>query len=342
MKKIAFFDAKSYDKVWFNQLNQGRYAITFYESKLNAETAQLTQGYDAVCAFVNDTIDASTIETLASLGVKMLTLRCAGYSNVDIKAALGKIKVARVPAYSPHAVAEHAMALLLCLNRKIHRAHNRTRDFNFSISGLTGIDLHGKTVGVIGTGKIGRVFIDICRGFGMRVLAYDLFPAQGHGIEYVDMDTLLELSDVISLHCPLTPQTEYILNEAAFEKMKEGVFVINTSRGALIDTQALITALNNKKVRGAGLDVYEEEEGLFFEDFSGTLIKDDTLSLLLSRPNVLLTSHQAFLTEEALQNIASTTLCNLDEFFNGSPLTNGLCYNCESGRVEKEGKKTCC
>jgi D-lactate dehydrogenase len=266
----------------------------------------------------------------------VIAMRCAGYSNVDFVRAYGKINVVRVPAYSPYAVAEHAMALLLDVNRKLHRAYNRTRDFNFSLNGLTGVDLHGKTVGVIGTGKIGRVFMDICKGFGMDVLAYDLFPASGSDIHYVPLDELLAKSDVISLHCPLTEQTRYLLNTDAFAKMKNGVFIINTSRGALIDTEALLAALNSGKVRGAGLDVYEEEADLFFVDNSGSIIKDDVLALLVSRPNVVLTAHQAFLTEEALANIAKTTMQNLDAFFAGEMLQNEVCYRCDIGKVVED------
>ncbi len=346
MRKIAFFDTKPYDKEYFDQLNTG-YEIEYFENKLTAKTAQLARGCDAACAFVNDTIDQAVIEILYEAGVKILAMRCAGYSNVDFKAAYGKINVVRVPAYSPYAVAEHAIALLQTLNRKLHKAYNRTRDFNFSLAGLTGMDLHGKTVGVIGTGKIGQVFIDICRGYGMDVIAYDVFPVKDKGIEYVDLDTLFKKSDIISLHCPLTEQTYHILNKEAFGKMKKGVFLVNTSRGALIDSKELLNALNDETVKGAGLDVYEEEADLFFEDFSGTLIKDDVLALLVSRPNVILTSHQAFLTQEALLNIADTTLLNLDEFFNGDALTNEVCYQCNGGKTEaacpkkENGMKRC-
>lgn len=339
MKKIAFYDAKPYDKLWFDKLNKN-YEITYFEEKLNHHTAKFTDEFDAVCAFVNDDINGKAIERLYNNRVKAIAMRCAGYSNVDIKAAYGKINIMRVPAYSPYAVAEHAMGLLLTLNRKLHKAYNRTRDFNFNISGLTGIDLHGKTVGVIGTGKIGMVFIDICRGFGMNVIAYDLFPDKTSNINYVDLDTLFTSSDIISLHCPLTDQTHHIVNEEAFKKMKEGVIVINTSRGALIDSNALLNALNQGKIRGAGLDVYEEEADLFHEDNSGTIIKDDVLSLLVSKPNVLLTSHQAFLTEEALYNIAEVTLKNLDEFFAGKMLTNEICYQCDTGKVNEGCRKT--
>lgn len=344
VKKIAFFDAKPYDREWFDKVNE-RYEIIYYEYKLNEQTAQLARGCDGVCAFVNDDLNAAVIRTLYDIGVQVIAMRCAGYSNVNFKEAFEKIHVVRVPAYSPYAVAEHAMGLLLTINRKIHKAYNRTRDFNFSLAGLTGIDLHGKTAGVIGTGKIGRIFIEICRGFGMNVIAYDLFPIQNSDIEYVDLDTLLQKSDVISLHCPLTEQTKYILDRAAFGKMKKGVFIINTSRGALIESAALLDALNNETVRGAGLDVYEEEADLFFEDYSGTIIRDDILALLVSRPNVIITSHQAFLTDEALENIARTTIDNLDQFFAGGELVNEVCYHCESGQVTEDcrkGKKKRC
>lgn len=321
MKKIAFYDAKSFDKSSFDAVNRN-YEIEYIDSKLSPRTAVMAQGFDAVCAFVNDTIDKTVIDTLHDNGIRILAMRCAGYSNVDVKAAQGKIRIVRVPAYSPHAIAEHAVALLLCLNRKIHKAYGRTREFNFNISELTGIDLYGKTVGVIGTGKIGRAFIYICRGMGMKVLAYDPYPASGADFQYTDLDTLLQSSDVISLHCPLTEENEKMLSREAFEKMKKGVFIINTSRGMLIDSSALLDALNSGRVRGAGLDVYEEESDFFFEDYSNEIVRDNTLALLISRPNVLLTSHQAFLTEEALNGIATTTLFNLDEFFAGKPLTN--------------------
>lgn len=339
MENIAFFDTKPYDQTGFDFYN-AKYDIRYFDSRLTAQTAPLAQGCGGVCAFVNDTIDAEVIDILYRGGTRVLALRCAGFSNVDFKAAYRKINVVRVPAYSPYAVAEHTTALLLALNRKIHRAYNRTRDFNFSIVGLTGMDLHGKTAGVIGTGNIGRIFIDICRGFGMKVLAYDLFPQKDSDIEYVDLDTLFAQSDVISLHCPLTEETHHILDAAAFGKMKPGVLVLNTSRGALIDSSALLSALNSGKVGGAGLDVYEEEADLFFEDFSGTIIRDDILALLVSRPNVILTAHQAFLTREALANIAQTTLQNLDEFFAGGPLSNEICYHCDILKTDKNCRKT--
>ncbi|MBQ2774987.1 MAG: 2-hydroxyacid dehydrogenase [Clostridia bacterium] len=325
MKRIAFFDTKPYEREWFDSLNKN-YEITYFETKLRAGTARLAEGFDAVCAFVNDDIDARTIDILLNCGVRILAMRSSGYNNVDFRYASGKLPIVRVPSYSPHAVAEHAMALLLTLNRKTHKAYIRTRDFNFSLAGLTGTDLHGKTAGIIGTGKIGRVFIDICRGFGMTILAYDPYPNKDIPAEYVDKDTLFKRSDFISLHCPLSEQTYHILDKDAFSQMKKGVYIINTSRGALIDSAALLEALNNEKVGGAGLDVYEEEADLFFEDLSGKIIRDDVLSLLVSRPNVIISSHQAFLTKEALENIAAETFNNLDEFFAGKPLTNEVVY----------------
>lgn len=333
MKKILFYDVKPYDKEFFDALNT-KYQIEYIESKLSAKTAVLAKGFDGVCAFVNDEIDKEAIEILYDGGVRVIAMRCAGYSNIDFKAAYKKINVVRVPAYSPHAVAEHTMALLLGINRKIHKAYNRTKEFNFSIAGLTGVDLYGKTVGIIGTGKIGKAFISICKGFGMKVLAYDLYPAQNADFEYVKLDYLLKNSDVISLHCPLTEETNKIIDSDAFSKMKKGVYLLNTSRGMLIDSEALLEALNNGTVKAAGLDVYEEESDLFFEDNSDTLIKDDVLSLLVSKQNVLLTSHQAFLTKEALEAIANVTLSNLDAFFEGKPLENEVCYHCHFNKPE--------
>ena len=263
----------------------------------------------------------------------MIALRSAGYNNVDFHAAYNKIAVVRVPAYSPNAVAEHAMALLLSLNRKIHKAYNRTRDFDFRLSGLVGFDLCGKTVGVVGTGKIGRIFAQICKGFSMNVIAYDPYLAKDNGLDYVDLDTLLAQSDVISLHCPLTESTHHIINEKSIQKMKPGAVIINTSRGQLIESDSLLNALKSGKLGGAGLDVYEEESEFFFEDFSQTVIRDDILSILVSLPNVIITSHQAFLTNEALENIAKTTIQNLDEFFADGPLANEICYQCKTGDI---------
>lgn len=343
MKKIAFFDTKPYDRIWFDKLkDKYGFEIKYFENKLNGDTAMLCAGMDGVVAFVNDVIDEKTIEILSGYGIRILALRCAGYNNVDFKAAFGKIHVVRVPAYSPHAVAEHAMALILTLNRKIHRAYIRTRDFNFSINGLTGFDMYGKTVGVIGTGKIGRVFADICRGFGMRVIAYDPFPASDSGIEYVELEALFRQSDIISLHAPLTKETYHLINRDAIEMMKDGVHIVNTSRGALIDSEALLNAIKTGKIGGACLDVYEEESELFFEDYSNVIIKDDILARLISMPNVIVTSHQAFLTDEALGNIAETTLENLREFFDGEGLTNEICYQCTKlGNCKKQGKERC-
>ena len=323
MKKIAFFDTKPYDRTYFDKYGKN-YEITYFEEKLNHHTAKITEGFDGVCAFVNSNINKMAVERMHERGVKILAMRCAGFSNVDIAAAAGNLAVVRVPAYSPHAVAEHALALLLALNRRIYRAYIRTRDFNFNINGLTGIDLYGKTAGIIGTGKIGRTFIDLCKGLGMKVIAYDPYPAEGSGIEYVPLDTLFRESDVISLHCPLTESSHHIIDREALGKMKDGAFLLNTSRGALVDSEALLEALTAGKLRGAALDVYEEEANLFYEDMSDKIIKDDTLALLVSRPNVLITSHQAFLTEEALDNIASVTIQNFDEFFAGKPLTNEI------------------
>lgn len=338
MKKIAFFDSKPYDIEWFNRV-KGDYVFKYFEEKLNADSAAMAKGYDGVCAFVNDDIKSKTIEVLHNGGVRVLAMRCAGYSNVDVKSAFNKIHIVRVPAYSPYAVAEHACALLLAVNRKICKAYIRTRDFNFSLNGLIGTDLHGKTAGVIGTGKIGQAFISICKGMGMRILAYDLHPAPIDGVEYVDLNKLYGESDVISLHCPLTKQTKHLLDDKAFSCMKEGVFIINTSRGALIDSNALLSALNSGRVRGAGLDVYEEEANLFFEDNSLNLVQDDTLSILLTRPNVIITSHQAYLTDEALSNIAQVTVNNLDEYFQGKPLTNEVCYLCDEKKVVEDCRK---
>lgn len=321
MEKIAFFDAKPYDKEWFDKINKD-YEIHYFESRLRPESAGLAEGCRAVCAFVNDVIGAKTIDRLVELKVEVILMRCAGYNNIALNAARDKLKILRVPAYSPYAVAEHTMGMILALNRKIPRAYIRTRDFNFSLVGLTGFDLHGKTAGVIGTGRIGRVFIDICKGFGMEVIAYDPHPSENSGIEYVEKDELFKRSDIISLHCPLTRETRYIIDESAIALMKKSVLIVNTSRGQLIDSEALLSALNEKRIGGAALDVYEEESGLFFEDNSDKIVTDEVISLLVSRPNVLVTSHQAFLTEEALRNIAEVTLQNFDDYLHGRPLAN--------------------
>ena len=327
--KLAFFDTKSYDIPGFD-----RYAlpagieIKYYEPNLNRDTVSLANGFDAVCVFVNDTVDAVVVDRLYEMGVKAIVLRCAGFNNVDIKACEGKLRVFRVPAYSPHAVAEHAMALLLTINRRTHKAYIRTREFNFSLQGLAGFDLYGKTVGIIGTGKIGRVFADICKGFGMNVLAYDKFPAANSGLNYVELPELFEKSDIISLHCPLTEETRHIINAESIAMMKKGVTIINTSRGALVNTEDLITGIKDRKVGAACLDVYEEEGDLFYEDYSGHIVEDDKLVRLIAMPNVIVTSHQAFLTNEALDNIAATTVNNLTRFFSGDPdTTTEVCYH---------------
>ncbi len=329
--KIAFFDAKPYDKPSFEKHGEKHGIVfKFFETRLNEDTVELARGYDGVCAFVNDTINADVIDRLNEMGIKILALRCAGFNNVDIKHAYGKLHIFRVPAYSPYAVAEHAIALLLTSIRRIHKAYIRSRDFNFSLSGLTGFDLHGKTVGVIGTGKIGKVFIDICRGFGMNVLAYDKFPAKdldnGDTVRYTQLDELFANSDIISLHCPLTDETHHMIDEKAIEKCKKGVVIINTSRGALVDAQALLDGIKSRKVGAACLDVYEEESELFFEDNSGHILEDDILARLISMPNVIVTSHQAFLTEEALENIAETTVKNISDFAEKGQCPNELCY----------------
>ncbi len=341
--KIAFFDAKPYDKPSFDKYGK-EYGIKFkyFETKLNEDTVDLAQGYDGVCAFVNDTVNAAVIDRLYEMNVNVLALRCAGFNNVDTKHAFGKIHILRVPAYSPYAVAEHAMALLLTSIRRIHKAYIRSRDFNFSLSGLTGFDLHAKTVGVIGTGRIGRVFIDICRGFGMKVLAYDKFPAKdidnGDTVRYVALDELFSKSDIISLHCPLTEDTYHIIDTDALNLCKTGVVLLNTSRGALVDTEALLAGIKSRKVGAACLDVYEEESDLFFEDNSGHILEDDTLARLISMPNVIVTSHQAFLTQEALENIAETTVKNLIDLAEKKQCPNELCYRRGTAVDCKDGK----
>lgn len=328
MKHIAFFDAKSYDIKSFDKVNT-KYKIHYFEDKLNINTVVLAKGMDAVCVFVNDDVNSEVLDKLNEYGIHLVALRCAGFNNVDIKASHKKVHVVRVPAYSPYAVAEHAVALLLSLNRKIHKAYLRTREFNFNIQGLTGFDLFGKTVGVIGTGKIGVAFINICRGFGMKVLAYDPFPRSDLDVEYVSLDKLFKESDIISLHCPLTKDTTHIINKESIEKMKKGVVIVNTSRGALVDSVALLNGLKTEHILGAALDVYEEEANLFFEDNSDVIIKDDILSLLISLPNVIITSHQGYLTKEALENIADTTLKSMDDYFDGKYLEHEVCYHCQ-------------
>ena len=344
MIKVAFFDTKAYDRPSFEKYgNLHDISFKFYETKLNEDTAELAKGCDAVCVFVNDDVNAAVIDKLYMCGVRLIALRSAGYNNVDVRAAFGKIHVVHVPAYSPYAVAEHAMALLLTSIRRVHKAYNRTREFNFSLSGLTGFDLHGKTVGVIGTGRIGRIFIDICQGFGMNVIAYDHYPAEGSGIEYVSLSELFERSDIISLHCPLTSETKHMIDGRAIEQMKKGVVILNTSRGALIDAEALLEGIKARKIGAACLDVYEEEADVFFEDRSGHILDDELLSRLISMPNVIVTSHQAFLTEEALNNIAETTVSNIISYFDNNGICdNELCYRCGNiERCKRDRKERC-
>ena len=343
MIRIAFFDTKDYDRASFERLgNKDNIEYKFLDTKLTEDTAELANGCDVVCVFVNDTVNKAVIDKLYGYGIKMIALRCAGYNNVDVQAAYGKIHVVHVPAYSPYAVAEHAMALLLTSIRRIHKSYIRTKDFNFSLNGLTGFDLHGKTVGVVGTGKIGRIFIDICRGFGMHVIAYDKFPAKDTDIEYVSQEELFERSDIISLHCPLTEESKHMICKESIDIMKKGVVIINTSRGALIDTEALVEGIKARKVGAACLDVYEEESDVFFHDFSGHIVNDDTLARLISMPNVIVTSHQAFLTQEALANIADTTLSNITGFFENDVCPNEVCYKCEKvGSCPQAHAKKC-
>jgi D-lactate dehydrogenase len=320
---IAFFDTKPYDKIWFDSLaKEYGYRIKYYDHKLTVDTALLAGGHDVVCVFVNDMVDAAVIEILHKHGVKLIALRCAGYNNVDLAAARDKLRVVRVPSYSPTAVAEHAMAQLLTLNRKTHRAYARTRDNNFSLNGLMGMDLRDKTMGIIGTGQIGKVLAQIATGFGMRVLANDPYPDEKSGLAYVTPEELFTLSDVISLHCPLTKETYHLIGEEAIGKMKDGVILLNTSRGALVDTEALLEGLISRKIGGAGLDVYEEEGDYFFEDKSSDILEDEELARLLSLPNVLVTSHQAFFTREAMQAIAMVTMENIYAAETGAELVN--------------------
>ena len=340
--KVAFFDAKPYDMVSFDKYgNAEGLEFKYFETKLNEDTVNLANGYDAICVFVNDVVNSAVIDKLCEMGIKIIALRCAGFNNVDMKYAFGRVHIVRVPAYSPYAVAEHAMALLLTSIRRIHKAYIRTKDFNFSLNGMMGFDLHGKTVGVIGTGKIGKVFINICIGFGMRVLAYDKFPSheiENENVKYVSLDEIFEKSDIISLHCPLTDETYHIINEGAIEKCKRGVVILNTSRGALVDAEALLFGIKSRKVGAACLDVYEEESDLFFEDYSGHILEDDILARLISMPNVIVTSHQAFLTEEALSNIAETTVNNIIDVHNNGKCYNELCYKGNSVEDCKNGK----
>ncbi|MDW3197172.1 MAG: 2-hydroxyacid dehydrogenase [Cytophagales bacterium] len=318
--KVAFFSTKSYDQEYFDQANQDL-SITYFEASLDEQTVNLCEGYEVVCAFVNDKLDNAVLDRLHAYGIKLIALRCAGFNNVNLDVAkeLG-IKVVRVPSYSPEAVAEHAVALMLSLNRKTNKAYNRVREGNFSLHGLVGFDLYKKTVGVIGTGKIGQAFCRIMKGFGTRVLAYDLYPSEAlaeDGVEYVSLEDLFKNSDVVSMHCPLTPDSSHLINEQTISMMKPGVMLINTSRGGLINTKDVIAGLKSRHIGYLGIDVYEQEESLFFKDLSAHIIQDDLIMRLISFPNVLITAHQAFLTQEALSEIARTTLENIHAFEQG-------------------------
>lgn len=325
--RIAVFDTRRHDRAALEEANAGhRHELTFFEPRLTAQTASLAEGFDVACSFVNDKVDREALSTLRAGGVRLIALRSAGYNHVDLEAAaeLG-LPVVRVPEYSPHAVAEHAVALVLALDRKIHRAHARVREGNFSLDGLLGFDLYGKTVGIVGTGRTGAAAAGIFVGFGCHVVAFDLRPSEtlvARGVEYVTLETLYERADIISLHVPLTPATHHMIDDQALARMKRGIMLINTSRGALIDSRALIAALKTGHVGSAGLDVYEEEEGVFFEDLSGKVIQDDVLARLMTFPNVVITSHQGFFTREALAAIATTTLGNVTAFAGGERLAN--------------------
>ena len=325
--KIAFFDAKTYDRESFDNEAAGLdLEIHYYKDRLSRRTAQLAQGKDAVCIFVNDECDRQVIDLLAEYGIRLIALRCAGFNNVDMTAARGRIPVVRVPAYSPHAVAEYAVTLMLSLNRKVYRSVYRTREGNFKLKGLMGFDMYGKTAGLIGLGKIARELVKILRGFGMNVVAYDPYPdrlfAEEQRISLVTLDELYAKSDIISLHCPLTDDTKFIINAESIGKMKQGVMIINTGRGKLIRTEDLIEGLRTGRIGSAGLDVYEEEQNFFYEDRSDKMIDDDKLALLLMMPNVIVTSHQAFFTREAMHNIAETTLQNISDWAAGRELKN--------------------
>jgi len=325
--KIVFFDAKDYDRESFDLVNKDfGFDVVYYKDRLSMSTVALAKGADAVCVFVNDECDARVIEALESEGVGLIALRCAGFNNVDLKTAAGKIRVVRVPAYSPHAVAEFAVTLMLALNRKVYRSVQRTRDANFKLDGLLGFDMYGKTAGIIGMGRIAKELIRILCGFGMDIMAYDLHPdmefARENNVRIVTLDELYAGSDIISLHCPLTEDTKFLINGESIMKMKYGVIIVNTGRGKLIHTEDLIDGLRSHQVGGAALDVYEEEQDYFYEDRSDRMIDDDKLALLLMMPNVIVTSHQAFFTREALHNIAVTTLGNIKEYIGGGDLTN--------------------
>ncbi|MDR0832355.1 MAG: 2-hydroxyacid dehydrogenase [Bacillales bacterium] len=337
--KILVYDTKPYDKEYFELLKDERFNIKYLDAKLDNQTAYLAKGYDAICIFVNEYVDKEIIDILLSFNIKLIALRSAGFNNVDLKYAFNKIHIVRVPAYSPYAVAEYAMALLLTLNRKTNKSYIRVREHNFSLIGLTGFDLKNKTIGVIGTGKIGRIFIDICLGFGCKVLAYDLFPYQDDRITFTTLEHLYKDSDIISLHIPLSKETQHLINKNSMALMKDGVYIINTSRGALVNSLDLLNNLKSKKIGGVALDVYEEEANLFFEDLSYEIIDDEIITQLISLPNTLITSHQAFLTKEALTNIVKTTLDNVIEFFEKDTLVNEVCYQCsKKGNCAKKGR----
>jgi D-lactate dehydrogenase len=327
---IAFYDTRAYDKDAFEQANrQFLFNIDFFDFHLNEKTALTAKGYDAVCAFVNDTLSAEVIATLKDCGVKIIAMRCAGYNNVDLKAAADAgIKIVRVPSYSPHSVAEHAVALLLALTRHIPQAYMRTRTGNFTLNGLTGRDLYGLTAGILGTGRIGKIMAGILNGFGMKIVLYDPYPdkewAEKSGFSYLQLVDFFKQADVISLHCPLTSDTKHIINESSLRLMKHDAVIINTGRGALIDTHALVHALKHQEIGGAALDVYEEENNYFFDDWSVNVIRDDTLARLMTFPNVIITGHQAFLTTSALKAIADTTLGSIKAFSAGEPLVNEI------------------
>lgn len=330
--KVLFYDIKDYDKEFFKRYGKDyNIEMKFLREKLTEETVDLTKGFDVVCAFTNDDINKNVIDGMAENGIKLLAMRCAGFNNVDLKAIKNRFKVVRVPAYSPYAIAEYTIGMILSLNRKIHKAYVRTREGNFSINGLMGFDLYGKTVGIIGAGKIAQILIKILKGFGTKVIAYDPYPnekvAKELGFEFVDLDTLYANSDIISLNCPLTKDTKYIINRNSMNKMKDGVMIVNTGRGMLIDTVDLIEALKDKKIGAAALDVYEEEEDYFFEDMSNKVIEDDILGRLLSFHNVLVTSHQAYFTEEAVEAITNVTLNNIKDFIEGKKLVNEVPQN---------------
>lgn len=329
--KVAVFSTKSYDRTFFDAANQNHpHELVFFEPRLTADTAKLAAGFPAVCAFIHDHLDEPALKMLSGQGTRLIALRAAGFNNVDLAIAkqLG-LTVVRVPAYSPYAIAEHAVGLILMLNRKLHRAYNRTRDDNFALAGLLGFDLHGSTVGIIGTGKIGFCFAKIMNGFGCNLLAYDVSqnPACLElGVKYVELPELLSASDVVSLHCPLMPETHHLINPESLQHLKPGAMLINTSRGGLIDTRAVIQAIKSGTIGMFGTDVYEEEESLFFEDRSDTIIQDDTFQLLQSFPNVVITAHQGFFTRNALQEIAETTLANITNFAEGRPCPNAIAF----------------